>query len=258
MRPTHDFIGLENYITLITQDTLCSQAVRVTVHYVLLSVPLQLIFALLLAMMLNTGIPGLKYFRAAYYLPALMGGSVAVAILWRQVFGIEGIFNDLLRFVGAPESVYNTSWILNPNYAIYSLILLRVWQFGSPMIIFLAGLKQVPQELYESASLDGAGPVKRFFKITLPMISPIILFNLIMQMISAFQLFTSAFIIGGTAQGGGIANSLLFYTVYLFRVGFQHFQMGRASAMAWILVVIIGVFTLLIFRSSKSWVHYTD
>lgn len=258
MMPQMDFIGLDNYITLITRDALFMQAVRVTVYYVVLSVPLQLIFALLLAMMLNDGIPGLKYFRAAYYLPALMGGSVAIAILWRQVFGIEGIFNDLLRLIGMPETITNTSWIVNPNYAIYSLILLRVWQFGSPMIIFLAGLKQVPSELYESASLDGAGAIKRFRHITLPMISPIILFNLIMQIISAFQLFTSAFIIGGTAAGGGVANSLLFYTVYLFRIGFQHFRMGMASAMAWMLVIMIGLFTVIVFRSSKHWVHYSD
>jgi len=258
MRPTHEFIGIQNYVTLITQDVLFIQAVRVTVHYVLLAVPLQLAFALILAMMLNRGIPGLKYFRAAYYLPALMGGSVAVAILWRQVFGIEGIFNDLLALLGLPETITNTSWIVNPDYAIYTLILLRVWQFGSPMIIFLAGLKQVPMELYESASLDGAGAIKRFLHVTIPMISPIILFNLIMQIISAFQLFTSAFIIGGTAQGGGIANSLLFYTVYLYRIGFMHFQMGMASAMAWMLVIIIGLFTVLIFRSSRGWVHYTD
>jgi len=258
MRATYDFVGLQNYIFLITRDTFFIQAVRVTTYFVVISVPLQLIFALLLAMMLNVGIPGLKYFRAAYYLPALMGGSVAVAILWRQVFGIEGLFNDLLRLLGAPEAWYSISWIVNPSYSIYSLILLRVWQFGSPMIIFLAALKQVPSELYESASIDGASSVRRFFTITIPMITPIIMFNLIMQIISAFQMFTSAFIIGGAGAGGGVANSLLFYTIYLFRVGFQQFRMGVASAMAWILVLIIGIVTVVIFKTSGRWVHYNE
>ena len=261
MRPTTDFVGIQNYVNLITSDVLFQKSVQVTVHYVVFSVPLQLTFALLLAMVLNKGMLGLKYFRAAYYLPALMGSSVAVAILWRQVFGAEGILNQFFAFIGLPATITSISWITNPDWAIYSLILLRMWQFGSPMIIFLAGLKQVPAGLYESASLDGAGRFSKFAKITLPMLSPIILFNLIMQLISAFQLFTSAFIMGGSNQaggGGGVANSLLFYTIYLFRMGFVNFRMGYASAIAWILLIAVGGLTLLIFRSSNRWVHYNE
>jgi len=261
MRPDYDFVGIQNYINLFTKDVLFMKSLQVTVHYVLLAVPLQLAFALFLAMVLNTGIPGLKYIRAAYYLPALMGGSVAIAILWRQVFGAEGILNDFLALFGLPETITSISWITNPDYSIYSLIILRMWQFGSPMIIFLAGLKQIPADLYESAALDGAGVMSKFTKITLPMLSPIILFNLIMQLISAFQLFTSAFIIGGSNQGaggGGVANSLLFYTIYLYRMGFVNFRMGVASTMGWILMIIIGGLTVLIFRSSRSWVYYNE
>lgn len=260
LRPEYNFVGLANYINLIRNDVFFHQSIRVTVHFVVIAVPLQLAFALFLALVLNTGIPGLKYFRAAYYLPALMGGSVAIAILWRQVFGAEGIMNDFLALIGLPESVTSTSWVANPDYAIYSLILLRIWQFGSPMIIFLAGLKQIPSELYEAASIDGANFMKKFRRITLPMLSPIILFNLIMQIISAFQTFTSAFIMGGSNQGagGGVANSLLFYTIYLYRVGFVNFRMGTASAMAWMLLIALAVITFMVFRSSKSWVHYNE
>lgn len=261
MKADTKFVGFQNYILLFRDDTLFKKSIQVTVQYVLISVPLQLAFALFLAMLLNNNVPGLKYFRAAYYLPALMGGSVAVAILWRQLFGMEGIVNSFLAFLGAPESITMTSWIASPDFSLYTLILLRVWQFGSPMIIFLAGLKQVPAELYETASLDGAGAFKRFTKITFPMISPIVLFNLVMQLISAFQTFTSAFIIGGNNSaggGGGIANSLLFYTIYLYRMGFQNFKMGIASAMAWVLVLITGVLTVVIFKTSDAWVNYND
>lgn len=261
MSPDYDFVGLQNYSRLIFEDSLFQQAVGVTVKYVIISVPLQLAVALGLAMLLNKGIPGLKFFRAAYYLPALMGGSVAIAILWRQVFGIDGILNDVLKFFGAPESVTSISWVASPDYSLYTLMILRVWQFGSPMLIFLAALKQVPQDLNESAALDGANAFQRFLHITLPMISPILLFNLIMQIVSAFQTFTSAYIIGGTggvSGGGGVANSLLFYTIYLYRMAFQNFKMGTASAMGWILVIAMGIITVIIFKTSNKWVFYND
>jgi len=250
--------GLTNYINLFTKDTRFFNSIYITVKYVFLGVPLQLIFALILAMALNKGIPGLKYFRAIYYLPALLGGSVAISILWRQVFGIEGIFNQLLAFVGFGENITKTSWIANPDTSIYTLILLRVWQFGSPMIIFLAGLKQIPQELYESAAIDGATAGRQFMHITVPMLTPIILFNLIMQIISAFQAFTPAYIVGGSNNIGGTRDSLLFYTLYLYIMGFSYFKMGIASAMAWILLVIIAVFTAVIFKSSDKWVYYEN
>ena len=224
-----DFIGGVNYLRLLS-DPRFIKACKVTTTYVILGVPLQLCFALALAMMLNKGIPGLQYFRAIYYLPALLGGSVAIGILWRQVFGMAGLLNSILGLLGFPESVTNISWITNPKYSVYTLIILRVWQFGSPMIIFLAGLKQIPAALYESASIDGAGKIRQFINITLPMLSPIILFNLIMQIISAFQAFTPAYIIGGSS--GGSLDSLLFYTLYLYTMGFSFFKMGIASAMA--------------------------
>lgn len=247
------FIGLDNY-KLLLNDPRFIESCKVTGIYVFVGVPLQLAFALTLALVLNRGIPGLKYFRAVYYLPALLGGSVAISVLWRQVFGIEGIINQLLELIGLPGDITSISWITNPKYALITLIILRVWQFGSPMIIFLAGLKQIPQELYESASIDGANAFKKFTKITLPMLSPIIIFNLIMQIISAFQAFTPAYIIGGVT--GGALDSLLFYTLYLYIVGFTYFKMGYASAMAWILMIIISILTIIIFRLTNRSVHY--
>lgn len=248
-----NFIGLENFKILLS-DPRFIEACKVTSIYVFVGVPLQLAFALVLALVLNKGISGLKYFRAIYYLPALLGGSVAISVLWRQVFGMEGIINQLLGILGLPESVTSISWITNPNYALITLIILRVWQFGSPMIIFLAGLKQIPQELYESASIDGANTFMKFAKITLPMLSPIIIFNLVMQIISAFQAFTPAYIIGGV--NGGALDSLLFYTLYLYIVGFTYFKMGYASAMAWILMIAISVLTIIIFKLTNRNVHY--
>jgi multiple sugar transport system permease protein len=249
------FIGAGNYIRL-PGDPRFIKACLVTVNYVFLGVPLQLCFALLLALMLNQGIPGLRYFRAIYYLPALLGGSVAISILWREIFGMEGLLNSVFSFLGFPETLTSISWITNPRYSIYTLIILRVWQFGSPMIIFLAGLKQIPAELYESASIEGAGSWRQFISITLPMLSPIILFNLIMQIISAFQAFTPAYIIGGTS--GGSLDSLLFYTLYLYIMGFSYFKMGMASALAWVLLLAIGVLTFVIFKVSRNMVFYGD
>jgi multiple sugar transport system permease protein len=249
------FVGVQNYRMLL-QDARFIQSCKVTTTYVFLGVPLQLIFALLLALLLNRGIPGLKYFRAIYYLPALLGGSVAISILWRQVFGIEGIFNQFLSYLGFSEEITKISWISNPKFSLHTLIVLRVWQFGSPMIIFLAGLRQIPSELYESASIDGANTFAKFTRITLPILSPIILFNLIMQIISAFQAFTPAYIIGSGT--GGSLDSLLFYSLYLYICGFKYFRMGYASAMAWILMIIISVLVFFILKLSSGFIHYED
>lgn len=247
-----EFNGLFNYARLLERDNRFAAAVSVTARYVLISVPLQLAFALFVAAILNRGLAGLSYYRAIYYLPSLLGGSVAIAILWKQVFGLEGLFNEFLALFG----IQGMSWIGTPSTALYTLMVLRIWQFGSPMLIFLAGLKQIPQELYEAAEIDGARSVAKFFRITLPLLTPILFFNLIMQMISAFQAFTPAFIISG--GGGGPADSVLFYTLYLYQQGFGNFRMGYASAMAWILLVIIGVFTAIAFLSSRYWVYYED
>jgi multiple sugar transport system permease protein len=243
------WIGIGNYTNMFS-DVRYLKSLEVTFTYVFIGVPLQLLFALALALMLNRGIKGLSVFRAVYYVPSLLGGSVAIALLWRQVFGSEGVFNKFIALFG----IEGKSWITNPDTAIYSLILLMVWQFGSPMIIFLAGLKQIPMDLYESASIDGAGSISKFFKITIPLLTPIIFFNMVMQIISAFQAFTPAYIVGG--GGGGILDSTLFYTLYLYIQAFQHSNMGYASAMAWALLFIIASFTALLFVSSRKWVYY--
>ncbi|KIL37478.1 ABC transporter permease [Cohnella kolymensis] len=249
---TPNWIGLRNYLTMFTDDPQYLQSLKVTFMYVFVAVPLELAFALGLALLLNRGIGGLGTYRSLYYIPSLIGGSVAIAILWRQVFGAEGIVNQTLGVFGFDMP----SWIGTPGYAVWALILLKVWQFGSPMIIFLAGLKQIPSDFYEASSLDGAGRWKQFAHITLPMLTPILLFNAIMQMISSFQAFTPAYIISeGT---GGPVNSTLFYTLYLYQNGFGNFQMGYASSMAWVLFIIIGVFTWLAFKASDRWVHYDN
>jgi len=242
--------GFGNYKELFTSDIRFIQSLKVTFKYVLIGVPLQLLMAFCLALFLNRGVRGLSAFRAIYYVPSLLGPSLAIAILWRQIFGIDGIVNEFLALFGITPN----SWISDPSTTLYTLIILLIWQFGSPMVIFLAGLKQIPKDLYESASIDGAGTFVKLFKITIPMLSPIIFFNLVMQLIGAFQAFTPAYIIGG--QTGGPLDSTLFYTLYLYIKAFTEFQMGYASAMAWILLLIIAAFTGLLFLLSKKWVHY--
>lgn len=250
------WVGANNYVHMFLRDARYVRALQVTFRYVLLGVPLQLLTAFVLALMLNRGIPGLALFRAIFYLPSLMGGSVAIALLWRRLFGGDGMLNQLFALLGIGPS-RPISWVTDPHYALYTLILLLIWGFGSPMIIFLAGLKQIPSELYEAAAIDGAKPVSSFFHITLPLLTPIIFFNLVMQMISAFQAFTPAFIIGG-GRTGGILDCLLFYTLYIYFLGFVQFRMGYACALAWTLLAIIVVFTAFLFLTSKKWVYYAD
>jgi multiple sugar transport system permease protein len=227
------------------------KSLSVTFTYVLVSVPLKLAFALAVAMLLNQKLRGVPFYRSVYYIPTLLGGSVAIAVLWRKIFEKEGLLNSLLGAIGFTNL---PGWITNPKYAIWPLILLSVWQFGSSMLIFLAGLKQIPEEYYEAASVDGANKARLFFAITIPLLSPVILFNLVIQMISAFQVFTQAYIIGG--GGGGVLNSTLFYTLHLYLQGWTYHEMGYASAMAWVLLLIIGALTALVFRSSSWWVTY--
>jgi len=246
-----DWIGFENYRAMF-KDQKWRSSMKVTLTYVFLGVPLQLIFALSIAMMLNRGIRGLRIYRAIYYVPSLFGGSVAVALLWRQLFGGEGLVNVLLRQIGLQG--YN--WIASPDTALYTLIVLKVWQFGAPMVIFLAALKQVPTELYEASRIDGAGKWRQFASITLPLITPIVFFNLVMQTIQAFQAFTPAYIVSrGT---GGPLDSTLFYTLYLYQKGFTHFQMGYAASMAWLLLLVIAFVTAMLFLSARKWVYYQE
>lgn len=246
-----EWIGMGNYVKMFTDDPTYVKSLQVTFTYVFLAVPLKLIFALLVALIMNQKLRGIKLYRTIYYIPSLLGGSVAVAMLWRKLFSGDGAINNILRSL---FDVNPPAWISNPKYALYTLVLLTVWQFGSSMIIFLAGLKQIPYEYYEAASVDGAGKFAKFFHITIPSLSPVILFNLVMQMISAFQAFTQAYIISDGK--GGPLDSTMFYTLYLYTKGFYYYEMGYASAMAWILLFIIAVLTALIFRSSGFWVTY--
>ncbi|WP_342361844.1 sugar ABC transporter permease [Terrarubrum flagellatum] len=246
------WVGLENYKRLIFDDPRYRTALGVTLAYVVTSVPLKLAFALAVALLLNRNISGVGLYRAIYYLPSLLGGSVAVAVMWRKIFAYDGVVNDMLLWFG----IDGPSWISNPDYALSTIVALAVWQFGSPAVIFLAGLKQIPPELYDAADIDGAGRFATFRTVTLPLLTPIIFFNLVMQMISAFQAFTPSFIISNGT--GGPDDSTLFYTLYLYEEGFSHFRMGYASAMAWALVGIIATATAFTFISSRYWVHYGD
>ena len=246
------FIGTANYQRIMTNDAKFWHSMQVTFTYVIMAVPLKLAFALGLAMVLNRGIAGLPLYRALFYLPSLLGASVAIAVLWRQLFAKDGLVNVALALFG----IDGPSWISDPNYSLYTLVLLSIWQFGSPMIIFLAGLRQIPPDVYEAASIDGANKIQQFIKITLPLLTPVIFFNGIVQTIDAFKAFTPAFIISeGT---GGPIDSTLFYTLYLYQEGFAYFRMGYASALAWILLIIIACFTAFSFLTSRYWVHYND
>jgi multiple sugar transport system permease protein len=244
------WVGAANYVRIATSDPKFSAAMHVTFLYVALAVPLKLTFALLVAMILNRGLRGLPLYRAIFYLPSLIGASVAISVLWRQLFAGDGLLNQALKLVG----IHGPSWISNPDTALYTLVALSVWQFGSPMIIFLAGLRQIPKDVYEAAEIDGASRSQQFWRITLPLLTPVVFFNVVVQTIDAFKAFTPAFIISGGT--GGPIDATLFYTLYLYQEAFAYFRMGYASALAWVLVLIIAAFTALSFLSSRYWVHY--
>jgi len=247
------WIGLDNYMRMFGADARFWQALKVTFVYMLLEVPLKLCFALAVAMALDKGIRGGGLYRALFYVPSLLGGSVAIAVLWRQLFDGNGLVNQVLLWA---FGIRGPAWISDPDTALYTLVLLAIWQFGSPMIIFLAGLRQVPQDLYEAAAMDGAGAWRRFRKITLPMLAPVIFFNLVLQVIEGFKAFTPAFVVSGGT--GGPVDSTLFYTLYLYQEAFAYFRMGYASALAWVLLIVIGLFTAMSFLTSKYWVYYED
>ena len=244
-----NFIGIQNYVRMFTDDPNFWQAMKVTFVYVLILVPCRLAFALLVALLLNTKRKGGGLYRTLYYIPSIIGGSIAVSIVWKQLFGNDGVAMSLLSLVGIDQKL---SFIGNPNTALGTLILLGVWQFGSSMLIFLAALKQVPASIYESDSMDGAGGQSKFFKITLPMISPPIFFNLILQIINGFRAFTEGYIV----TNGGPMDSTLFYVLNLYRRAFTYFDMGYSSAMAWVLVLIIACFAGIVFKSQGAWVYY--
>ncbi|MBN9315495.1 MAG: sugar ABC transporter permease [Devosia sp.] len=247
-----EWVGAANYVRIFTADPKFAKSMQVTFFFVIFSVPLKLAFALGVALLLNRGMRGLPLYRAVFYLPSLLGASVAIAVLWRTLFAGDGLVNDFLANFG----IQGPSWISNPRFSLWTLIVLAVWQFGSPMIIFLAGLRSIPQDMYEAASLEGAGKWRVFWKITLPMLTPVLFFNAIIQTIEGFKSFTPAFIISGGT--GNPVNSTLFYTLYLYQEAFEFFRMGYASALAWILLIIVALFTGFSFLTSKYWVHYDD
>jgi multiple sugar transport system permease protein len=247
------WVGADNYVRMFTADYRFYQALKVTFTYLLFEVPLKLAFALLIAVLLDKAVRGGGIYRALFYIPSLLGGSVAIAVLWRQLFEGNGVVNQVLRWA---FGIQGPSWISNPDTAVYTLVILAIWQFGSPMIIFLAGLRQIPQDLYEAASMDGASKLRQFRRITLPLLAPVVFFNMVLQVIEGFKAFTPAFIISGGT--GGPVDSTLFYTLFLYQEAFAYFRMGYAAALAWVLLLIIGCFTALSFLTSKYWVHYED
>jgi multiple sugar transport system permease protein len=243
-----NWIGAQNFARMFSNDPRYWRAVRATFYFAFTSVPLKLAFALLVAMLLNKARRAVGVYRAVYYAPSIVGGSIAVAVMWRQIFGNTGLINALLGGMGIP----GRPWLGDPSTAIWTLILLAVWQFGSPMLVFLAGLKQIPSEYYEAASIDGAGTLSRFTHITLPLLTPVIFFNLVIQLIYGFLTFTQAYVI----TDGAPLDTTLFYNLYVFNRTFHTFEMGYGAAMAWVMLVVISIVTALMFRFSRYWVFY--
>ena len=241
------FTGLQNFKTMFADETFY-KSIKVTFFFAFVSVPLRLLFALIVAMLLLKSTKLTGFYRAAYYLPSIIGGSVAVAILWKRMFATDGVINKLLQAVGINCTM---SWLGITKTAIWVLIILAVWQFGSSMLIFLSSLKQIPQSLYEAANVDGANGISKFFRITLPLLTPTIFFNLVMQMINGFLAFTQSYII---TQGKPM-NSTLFYTVYMYQQSFEFYNTGYGAALAWVMLAIIGMITLFLFATKRFWVY---
>lgn len=241
------FIGLGNFKKMFA-DEIFWKSLKVTLYYAVVSVPLKLIFALMVAMILLKTSKVTALYRAMYYLPSIIGGSVAVSILWKRMFATDGIVNLLLQAIGIPSTV---SWLGNKETAIWTLILLTIWQFGSSMLIFLSSLKQIPASFYEAAQVDGAGKVRQFFTITLPLLTPTIFFNLIMQMINGLLAFTQCFII----TKGQPLNSTLFYMVYMYQQSFEFYNTGYGAALAWMILLVVAAVTGVLFATKKRWVY---
>ena len=242
---TPAFIGIKNYLELLKDERFIN-SVKVTLIYVVTSVPTKLIFALFVAYLLTQGRRGVTFYRSLYYVPSLIGGSIAVALVWKTIFSRKGLANTVLASLGLQK----LSWLGDPKLSMGILVLMSAWQFGSSMIIFAAGLKEIPGSYYEAAEIDGANKWQRFLSITLPCLSPIILYNLVMQTITAFMAFTQAFVI----TQGGPNDATNFYALYVYNHAFKWSNMGYASAMSWLMLVLISVITLILFKSSKFWV----
>jgi multiple sugar transport system permease protein len=256
-----EWVGFNNYISLFG-DRIFWKSLQVTSYYTLLAVPLGIILSLLLAVLLNQKVPFMGIFRTLYYLPALLAGSVAVALLFSWLLNPQfGIINYIIRFFVGPQGlipvgIVGPRWLQDPNWVIPSYTMLALWGFGAGMLIYLSALQGVPTHLYEAATIDGATRFQQFFNITIPMISPVILFTFITGMIASFQVFTPAYVIAGGTQLGAPAYSSMFYVLYLFLNAFQRYRVGLASAQAWILFVIIMILTMLMFWASRRYVYY--
>ncbi|MDC7692705.1 MULTISPECIES: carbohydrate ABC transporter permease [Asticcacaulis] len=244
-----NFVGLSNYSEMAADSTF-RQSLGVTFAYVFITVPLKLAFALFIAVVLNFKLKGIGLFRTAFYLPSILGGSVAIAVVWRFVFAGDGLLNQALSGIG----IGSVNWLGEPTTAMFSIVLLRLWQFGSAMVVFLAGLKAIPEDLYEAADLDGASRLKQFFLITLPLLTPVLFFNFIMQIVQAFQEFNGPYII---TAGGPLKSSYLL-PLMIYEEAFKYFNLGYSSALSWVLFIIIALFTAVAFWSQKHWVFYAQ
>ena len=244
-----NFIGLANY-TKLFQDEDFLGTLTATLKYTVITVPLQLAFALFIAYILNFKLKGINFFRTAYYIPSLLGGNVAVAVLWRFLFQQDGLINRIIGVVG----IQPVAWLSSPGGAMSVIIILKVWQFGSAMLIFLAALKDVPQDLYEAASVDGSTKLHSFIHITMPLITPTIFFNLVMQLVNAFQEFNGPYLV----TGKGPLNATYLTSMYIYDNAFKYFNMGYASAASWILFLIIVAVPLILFATQDKWVYYSD
>lgn len=245
------WVGLDNF-TKMFDDPRWQKSVEVTAKYVVIGTPLKLLLALGVALLLSQSRRGQAFYRAAFYAPSLIGASVSVGFVWRALFSDDAVVDKAQTFLG----FHTGGWVGDADWVLYSLVALTVWQFGAPMVIFLAGLKQVPRELYEAAEVDGAGPFRRFWSITLPVISPVLFFNVLLETIHSFQIFGSAYVVSNGYCGP--ADATLVYTCYLYQKGFKEAQMGFASAMAWMLLLAVALVTAVLFWSQKRWVHYEE
>lgn len=243
------WIGFQNYVTAFT-NAKNLRALRVTFIYAFMTVPLKLMFALFIAYILNFKIRGVGLFRTAYYVPSILGGSMAIAVLWRAMFKNDGVINRILTILG----MQNINFLADKSWALFIICLLRVWQFGSPMVLFLAALKGVPEELYEAASIDGATSARQFVKITLPLISPVVFYNMVTQLVQAFQEFNGPYII----TQGGPRNATTLISLIVYNSAFSEYNVGMSTAMAWIMFVIVMIFTLISFKTQNKWVYYSD
>ncbi|MGQ9681084.1 MAG: carbohydrate ABC transporter permease [Anaerolineae bacterium] len=244
------FIGLDNYRYLLAEDRLFFVSLQNTLYYAAFFIPLSTVIAIGLALVLNMKVRGMAFYRTVFYLPSIVP-AIASAMLWMWILNPQyGMANELLRLVGLPR----LGWLADPTWSKPSLVLMSLWGAGGGMVIFLAGLQDIPKHLYEAAELDGATPLARLVYVTLPLLTPSVFFNLVIDLIGAFQYFTAAYVM--TSGDGGPMDSTLFYAMLLYNNAFRYFKMGRASAMAWILFVLVFALTYALYRSSDRWVHY--